>query len=85
MEATMEKRELLPSNVKPTHYALELEPNFTTFKTNGSVTIELNVIEASKEISLHINDIEIESITLQSGEREEKPQSKKYISPPNHV
>jgi aminopeptidase 2 len=34
-------REVLPTNVKPVHYDLTLEPDFKTFKYNGTVTIEL--------------------------------------------
>ena len=33
-------REVLPGNVKPTNYAVELEPNFETFKYDGTVVIE---------------------------------------------
>lgn len=33
-------REVLPTNVKPTHYDLTLEPNFETFKYEGTVVIE---------------------------------------------
>lgn len=33
-------REVLPTNVKPTHYDLTLEPNFETFKYDGTVVIE---------------------------------------------
>jgi len=33
-------REVLPTNVKPLHYDLTLEPNFETFKYSGKVTIE---------------------------------------------
>jgi hypothetical protein len=33
-------REVLPQNVKPTHYNLTLEPNFETFKYEGKVVIE---------------------------------------------
>ena len=33
-------REVLPGNVKPTNYAVELEPSFETFKYDGTVTIE---------------------------------------------
>lgn len=33
-------REVLPTNVKPVHYDLTLEPDFKTFKYNGTVTIE---------------------------------------------
>ena len=33
-------REILPANVKPTHYRLTLEPNFEKFTFNGTVVIE---------------------------------------------
>jgi len=33
-------REVLPTNVKPVHYNLTLEPDFETFTYEGSVTIE---------------------------------------------
>jgi hypothetical protein len=33
-------REVLPTNVKPLHYDLTLEPNFETFKYDGTVVIE---------------------------------------------
>ena len=33
-------REVLPTNVRPIHYELTLEPNFTDFTYNGTVAIE---------------------------------------------
>lgn len=33
-------REVLPANVKPVHYDLTLEPNFESFKYDGTVVIE---------------------------------------------
>ena len=33
-------REVLPTNVKPIHYDLTMEPDFKAFKYNGTVTIE---------------------------------------------
>lgn len=33
-------REVLPKNVKPVHYHLTLEPNFTDFTYEGEVSIE---------------------------------------------
>ena len=33
-------REVLPGNVKPLHYDLELEPNFADFTFTGTVAIE---------------------------------------------
>jgi aminopeptidase 2 len=33
-------RQVLPTNVKPIHYHLTLEPDFETFKYEGKVVIE---------------------------------------------
>lgn len=33
-------REVLPTNVKPLHYDLTLEPNFANFSYDGTVVIE---------------------------------------------
>jgi aminopeptidase 2 len=33
-------REVLPTNVKPLHYRLTLEPNLETFEYKGTVEIE---------------------------------------------
>ena len=33
-------REVLPTNVKPVHYDLTLEPDFDKFSYQGTVTIE---------------------------------------------
>lgn len=33
-------REVLPTNVKPVHYDLTLEPNFEKFSYDGTVIIE---------------------------------------------
>ena len=35
-----EGREVLPSNVKPIHYDLTLEPDFDKFSYEGTVVIE---------------------------------------------
>lgn len=35
-----DKREVLPTNVKPLHYDLTLEPDFEKFTYNGTVVIE---------------------------------------------
>lgn len=81
MVVSTEKREVLPTNVKPTHYSLQLEPNLTTFATDGCVTIELDVYEDSTEISLNMFEIEVLSVGLQrtpSKAEEEKPITIKF-------
>jgi len=60
-------REVLPKNVKPLHYDVTLEPDFKTFKNNGTETIELDVVEDSNSISLNSLDIDIKETTISSG------------------
>ncbi|KAJ5480686.1 Aminopeptidase 2 [Penicillium diatomitis] len=57
-------REVLPTNVKPVHYDLTLEPDFKTFKYNGTVTIDLQVNEDTDFISLNTNEIEIHTASV---------------------
>ncbi|KAL5359082.1 peptidase family M1-domain-containing protein [Aspergillus floccosus] len=54
-------REVLPTNVKPVHYDLTLEPNFESFTYNGTVVIDLQVAEDSTSIALNSNEIDIHS------------------------
>ena len=67
-------REVLPKNVKPTHYDLTLEPNFehvstenTDFKYEGHVTIDLDVVEDTTSITLNTIDIDIHETKVTSG------------------
>jgi len=60
-------REVLPKNVKPLHYDLTLEPNFETFKYEGTVIIDLDVVEDTTSISLNTIDIDIKETTVRSG------------------
>lgn len=57
-------RDVLPKNVKPLHYDLTLEPNFETFKYDGHVTIDLDVLEDTKSITLNTVEIEIHETTI---------------------
>ncbi|KAI8905519.1 peptidase family M1-domain-containing protein [Gorgonomyces haynaldii] len=58
-------RQVLPTNVKPTHYTVELTPNLETFKFTGKVQIKLIVQEESDFISLNVNDVTVSKATLQ--------------------
>ncbi|MCJ1377275.1 Aminopeptidase 2 mitochondrial [Xylographa soralifera] len=61
-------REVLPTNVKPLHYDLTLEPDFEKFTFEGKVVIDLDVKEETTSISLNAVEIEIHSTTITSGE-----------------
>ncbi|KAL2013371.1 hypothetical protein VTN00DRAFT_896 [Thermoascus crustaceus] len=60
-------REVLPTNVKPLHYDLTLEPNFEKFTYEGTVIIDLDVVEDTNSISLNSNQIDIHSTTILVG------------------
>jgi aminopeptidase 2 len=57
-------RSLLPSNVKPTNYYLELSPDLNSPTYDGKVSIDLDVLENSNKVSFHTLDIEIISVKL---------------------
>ncbi|MCJ1395947.1 Aminopeptidase 2 mitochondrial [Xylographa bjoerkii] len=79
MVSTTEGRQVLPANVKPIHYTLELQPSLKTFEVEGSVTIELTVVENSSEISLNVFELEISSMTLRSASgQQHEPKSVMY-------
>ncbi|XP_048242735.1 aminopeptidase N-like isoform X1 [Haliotis rufescens] len=59
----------LPTAVKPYHYVLELQPeiygtNSSLFTFNGTVSIVLNVTEATSNVTLHKNDLTIDNDSL---------------------
>ncbi|KAI4206462.1 MAG: hypothetical protein LQ346_001088 [Caloplaca aetnensis] len=60
-------REVLPANVKPLHYDLTLEPNFSKFTYKGKVVIDLDVKEDTKSIALNSLEIDIHSTQISSG------------------
>jgi len=60
-------REVLPKNVRPLHYDLTLEPNLETFKYEGTVTIDLDVVEDTKSISLNTFEVDIHETKVTSG------------------
>ncbi|KAI0176375.1 peptidase family M1-domain-containing protein [Hypoxylon sp. FL1284] len=61
-------RELLPTNVVPTHYDVTLEPDFVKYTFEGKVLIDFDVREETKSISLHTIEVDIHSAQIKSGE-----------------
>ncbi|ORE08615.1 hypothetical protein BCV72DRAFT_86089 [Rhizopus microsporus var. microsporus] len=53
------ERQVLPTNVKPTHYDLTLQPNLTTFEFHGVVKVNLNVNQDTTKVTLNTRDIKI--------------------------
>jgi len=60
-------REILPTNVIPRHYDLTLEPDFKKLTYEGKVTIDLDVVEDSRAISLNTLELDIHSTKVLSG------------------
>lgn len=64
---TVPARELLPTNVAATHYDVTLEPQMEEHTFKGTVTVDLDVVEASSVITLHTLDLEMQSAKVTSG------------------
>jgi len=60
-------REILPANVVPKHYDLTLEPDFKKLTYEGTVIIDLDVVEDSTSISLNTLELDIHSTKILSG------------------
>lgn len=58
--------DILPTNVRPSHYDIFLTPGLENFKFKGQVTITLIVKEVTNVIEMNANDITIESINIVS-------------------
>lgn len=54
---------LLPANVVPKKYTVQLEPHFEDFTFFGTVSIELDVVEPTKEIHFHAHKIKISNVS----------------------
>ncbi|KAJ2783493.1 hypothetical protein GGI15_002573, partial [Coemansia interrupta] len=61
-----EERELLPTNVSPIHYALLLAPDLESLTYTGEVSIKVRINEATSDIVLHSNELDIKSASVVS-------------------
>ncbi|PNS17873.1 Aminopeptidase 2 [Sphaceloma murrayae] len=62
-------REVLPTNVRPTHYDLTLEPNFSDYTYEGKVVIDLDVNDDTTTISLNTIDIDISETQVHANDK----------------
>lgn len=63
---TIHARDLLPTNVVARHYDLTIEPDNEKFTFDGSVTIDIDVVESSKSITLHTLDLKLHTVKISS-------------------
>jgi puromycin-sensitive aminopeptidase len=59
------ERVLLPSDLVPKHYGLEITPDFTNFTFACVEKITVTVVNAVKTFSLHAREISVHSMTFQ--------------------
>jgi len=62
-------RQVLPANVKPLHYDLTLEPDFRHFTYQGTVTIDLDVVDDTTSISLNTNELTIHATYIRAADK----------------
>jgi aminopeptidase 2 len=74
-----EGREILPANVKPIRYVIELVPDIKAANCTGTVQIELETVENCNEISLNTADMNIMSAKITSKTSEFEAQDSEKI------
>ena len=60
---------LLPTNVRPSHYALELSPDLQNASFAGEVAIDVLVAEITSEIVLNAIELELASASFCAARR----------------
>ena len=58
---------VLPATVRPVKYRIKLQPDLDRFTFQGDESIDINIVEATREIVLNALDLEIASATLHCG------------------
>ncbi|PAV64104.1 hypothetical protein WR25_05612 [Diploscapter pachys] len=59
-----EKYERLPLFAKPSHYHIQLKPNFSNFTFEGEVSVEFEILETTDFLKLHAVDLAVHNISL---------------------
>ena len=62
----------LPGTVVPDHYALSFAPDFQKDNFRGRVTIDVQVKQATTEVTLHAAEITFQSVRITSGGRTDR-------------
>ena len=62
----------LPTNVRPTHYDLQLTPNLTTFVFQASVSIHLSVQQPTRTVHLNSAELDLKSAEITQGTTKHK-------------
>lgn len=54
----------LPTHIKPIHYEIALDVNLENFTFTGFTSIEVEVLEEANNITLHVNQLNIATLTV---------------------
>ncbi|MEK6907318.1 MAG: M1 family metallopeptidase [Nanoarchaeota archaeon] len=69
---------VLPKEVKPIKYTLELTPNFKDLTYKGNVNIELKILKNTKKIILNSNEVKINKAEIKNNNLKNIKYNKKY-------
>lgn len=58
------ERDILPSNVRPTHYDLTIDPDFTQFTFNGRAVVSVAIKEATERIVMNASELRVKSVSV---------------------
>lgn len=74
-------RELLPSAVTPSHYALELAPDLEAFTYTGKVVVELTVNAPCNAVTFHAKELDVKCghVVDAAGEPRTNPEGKDVL------
>ncbi|KAF9910537.1 hypothetical protein EC991_006355 [Linnemannia zychae] len=76
--ASNPNRVVLPTNVTPSHYTLNIVPDFTEFTFAGTVAIDLTIHEATKTVSVNTKDLTLKSSAIEIDGKTIEPASSAF-------
>jgi aminopeptidase N len=78
----MTDRDILPDNLRPSHYSLSLRDlNFKDWSYQGTVTIDAKVTKSTREIVLNSHELVLRSATLKTSDGELSTEDVTYDEP----
>lgn len=77
------EREVLPKNVVPLHYRVFLDPDLEKYTYTGKVSIDVDVVETSKSVTLNVLDLvlrnpKLGSVSAINTEEDKQAQTAKF-------
>lgn len=80
------EREILPTNVRPTHYDLRIEPDLDeAIEYYGSVVVDLDIVKNTSSIALNVADLDLLETKLLTEDGETLHISKLKVDKENEI